>query len=84
MASAGGMWGLGVWACRWRELRPINFGGRSGGRGKGDARDEGDGGGGGDNGAERDDEEVGVVSQGRGRGKNRGGEYEMVGIKEGA
>ena len=29
MASAGMMTSLGVWSCRYRELRPINFGGSS-------------------------------------------------------
>jgi hypothetical protein len=29
MTSATIMTSLGVWACQWRELRPINFGGRS-------------------------------------------------------
>jgi protein SYS1 len=27
-ASAAFMTFLGIWACRWRELRPINFGGQ--------------------------------------------------------
>ena len=26
------MTSLGVWACQWRELRPINFGGKSAAR----------------------------------------------------
>jgi hypothetical protein len=29
MTSATIMTSLGVWACQWRELRPINFGGKS-------------------------------------------------------
>lgn len=29
------MTALGVWACRWRELRPIEFGGGKGRRGGG-------------------------------------------------
>ena len=31
-ASAALMASLGVWSCRWRELKPINFGGNGGGR----------------------------------------------------
>jgi ABC-type nickel/cobalt efflux system permease component RcnA len=53
MCSATIMTSLGVWACQWRELRPINFGGNAGakqsatddgagesrGRGRGRGRD---------------------------------------------
>jgi hypothetical protein len=53
MCSAAIMTSLGVWACQWRELRPINFGskpparqqpaedegGESRGRGRGRGRD---------------------------------------------
>ncbi|KAL8729160.1 MAG: hypothetical protein Q9166_004899 [cf. Caloplaca sp. 2 TL-2023] len=66
--SAGVMVGGGLWACRWRELRPIEFGGGSQNKGKGRDGDEG----------------VGYnVGRGKGRGRDGGGEYEMVGIKEG-
>ncbi|KAI4122393.1 MAG: hypothetical protein LQ338_005840 [Usnochroma carphineum] len=44
--SAGVMIAGGVWACRWRELRPIEFGG--GGAGKTGRRGNGDGGAGGE------------------------------------
>ncbi|KAI4262451.1 MAG: hypothetical protein L6R42_002369 [Xanthoria sp. 1 TBL-2021] len=66
--SASLMVGGGVWACRWRELRPIEFGGGAAAKGKGRDGDEG----------------VGyLVGKGKGRGRDGGGEYEMVGIKDG-
>lgn len=62
------MVGGGVWACRWRELRPIGFGGAAAAKGKGRDGDEG----------------VGyLVGKGKGRGRDGGGEYEMVGFKDG-
>ena len=70
------MTSLGVWSCQWRELRPINFGGNAGAtssapRASGEAAEV-------DNG----------VNHGRGRGRGNGidggGEYEMVGMKEGS
>lgn len=78
---------LGVWGCRWRELRPINFGGRGGngggGNGSGAAENVDDpGGGGGHDGG--GDEEMGFGrGRGRGRGRDGAGEYEMVGLKPG-
>ncbi|RYP25722.1 hypothetical protein DL768_011417 [Monosporascus sp. mg162] len=76
----------GTYGCRWRELRPINFGG--GGRGTNEGASTTDpsalenGSAGRSEGG--DDEEVGF-SRGRGRGRGRdgggGGEYEMVGLK---
>jgi protein SYS1 len=81
------MTGLGVWSCRWRELRPISFGGGPAASapaagavtGEGSASTqpaEGTAGG---------DEEQGFGrGRGRGRGRDGGGEYEMVGLnKEG-
>jgi hypothetical protein len=68
ICSASIMTSLGVWACQWRELRPISFGGNkkitTGVRQvNGSAEDDG-------------------VGQSRGRGRGRGrdgaGEYEMV------
>ncbi|KAF2704353.1 hypothetical protein K504DRAFT_473553 [Pleomassaria siparia CBS 279.74] len=73
VCSASIMTSLGVWACQWRELRPIQFGGNkpktTTGRpaANGSAEDDG-------------------VGQSRGRGRGRGrdgaGEYEMVGMNE--
>ncbi|KAI0487002.1 integral membrane protein S linking to the trans Golgi network-domain-containing protein [Xylaria cf. heliscus] len=66
----------GTYGCRWRELRPITFGG--GGRSTNGESSNGsleNGGGSGGHG----DEEMGF-SRGRGRGR---GEYEMVSIKGG-
>ncbi|KAI0912572.1 integral membrane protein S linking to the trans Golgi network-domain-containing protein [Ustulina deusta] len=70
----------GTYGCRWRELRPITFGG--GGRNTGNGENSNgsleDGGGSGDHG----DEEMGFSrGRGRGRGRDGAGEYEMVGMK---
>jgi hypothetical protein len=64
---------IGIWACQWRELRPINFGGRpvvpttNNGSANGDDADDGEG-----------------YARGRGRGRGRNGSaaYEMVGMSE--
>jgi hypothetical protein len=63
---------LGVWACRYRELQPIKFGGS----GTATASQKPANG-------SADPEEH--VRGGRGRGRNRddGPSYEMTGIKEG-
>lgn len=71
VVSAGVMTTLGVWSCRWRELRPINFGANTAAASAGNAevRTEGD-------------EEIGFQrGRGRGRGRDGAGEYEMVGMK---
>ncbi|KAI1420440.1 integral membrane protein S linking to the trans Golgi network-domain-containing protein [Xylaria sp. FL1777] len=70
----------GTYGCRWRELRPISFGG--GGRNSGNSENSHssleDGGSSGDHG----DEEIGLSrGRGRGRGRDGAGEYEMVGMK---
>ncbi|KXJ90266.1 integral membrane protein S linking to the trans Golgi network-domain-containing protein [Microdochium bolleyi] len=91
VASCAVMTVGGTYGCRWRELRPINFGGRStangtngtaaGGSGStGQHEVSGDGGGADEHG----DEEMGYSrGRGRGRGRDGGGEYEMVGLKKG-
>ncbi|KAI0973571.1 integral membrane protein S linking to the trans Golgi network-domain-containing protein [Xylaria arbuscula] len=63
----------GTYGCRWRELRPITFGGGSRNNDSGNGSME-DGDGSGDHG----DEEMGFP-RGRGRGRGRD-EYEMVGM----
>ncbi|EKD18821.1 hypothetical protein MBM_03063 [Drepanopeziza brunnea f. sp. 'multigermtubi' MB_m1] len=79
LSSAALMTALGVWACQWRELRPINFGGggAAGSSAAGDVpADGGDG--------PVGDEDLGFGrGRGRGRGRDGAGEYEMVGMKEG-
>lgn len=68
VASASLMISLGIWSCRWRELKPINFGGgvaAGGGEGKSEAAA-----------GELLGEEGGVET-------GLGGEYEMVGINKG-
>lgn len=67
---------LGMWACQWRELRPINFGG---GGGPSRSARQGDGA------AEAQGDEGAGYGRGRGRGRGRdgAGEYEMVEMAEG-
>ena len=63
---------LGVWVCRYRELRPISFGGSVARTAKREqAVVEG-----------RDEEAGFAVGRGRGRGRDGAGEYEMVGMGE--
>lgn len=62
---------LGMWACQWRELRPIAFGGSSSQEGS--------------NHEEQTGGVIGTLLQGimgRGRKGEGGGEYEMVSPKE--
>ncbi|PYI25524.1 hypothetical protein BP00DRAFT_490845 [Aspergillus indologenus CBS 114.80] len=73
-ASAALMTFLGIWACRWRELQPISFGGMSGSNNTGRAA-----GGSSQPQADGADESF-SLSRGRGRGRNLpdgGDEYEM-------
>lgn len=70
---------LATWGCRYRELKPISFGGNGGGgtaSAAGASTNDNSGDAGGEGGA---DEEQGF-SRGRGRGRVRdgAGEYEMV------
>jgi protein SYS1 len=65
---------LGVWACRYRELQPISFGGNAAGNRK--VTDV--------NGSADPDEHVrGGRGRGRGRNADAGPSYEMVGMREG-
>lgn len=67
MCSATIMTSLGVWACQWRELRPINFGSKMPAATL----------------PPPDDEAGESRGRGRGRGRDGAGEYEMVGMSEG-
>lgn len=74
------MTSLGIWACRWRELRPIAFGGSAAaattqeGATSGSAAVE--------PAESAGDVEAGFVRGGRrGRGRDGAGEYEMVAMK---
>ena len=70
-SSASVMTSLGIWACRWRELKPISIG--IGGSSQQQA------------GPSQTNTEAEGASRGRGRGRNMpdgGGEYEMVRMKE--
>ena len=82
------MTSLGVWACQWRELRPITFGGTkivdalapappAGAASAESGTLESDSGA-----IEGGDEEAGFIRGGRrGRGRDGAGEYEMVGME---
>lgn len=80
VCSSGLMIALGIWACQWRELKPMAFGGSGGGpKGKGKER-AGEGAGNGQS-PEADDGEGFVMDGGsRGKGRDGAGSYEMVGI----
>jgi hypothetical protein len=71
----------GTYGCRWRELRPITFGGGPRNTGNGDSGGHGSL----ENGSadgEHGDEEMGFSrGRGRGRGRDGAGEYEMVAMK---
>jgi len=92
LVSAGLMTSLGVWACQWRELRPISFGGlgnsssaTAGGDAQGNTGSKGSSGG--INGSADAPSEFGDEDsryggrRGRGRGRDGAGEYEMVAMK---
>ncbi|KAM0281123.1 hypothetical protein ACHAQH_003702 [Verticillium albo-atrum] len=87
IASAGLCAALGVWGSRYRELRPIYFGGSGGGGGHSGNAGAGGRVGDGDssqiNGAPAEGDEEQGFSRGRGRDRGRDGtgEYEMVGMK---
>jgi hypothetical protein len=68
MCSATVMISVGTWACQWRELKPINFGGNKAAANPQPAEDDGVG------------ESRG---RGRGRGRDGAGEYEMANLNEG-
>lgn len=85
-ASSGASVALGVWGCRYRELRPITFGGGANtGKGQNGAAggDNGEGGSGGPRGGEVDVEQGFSRGRGRGRGRDGAGEYEMVHMEGG-
>ncbi|KAK9421229.1 putative Protein SYS1 [Seiridium unicorne] len=78
-ASSAATVALGIYGCRWRELRPISFGGTARTNNEqGSSTENGHAEGGDDVG----DEEMGFSrGRGRGRGRDGAGEYEMVGLK---
>ncbi|KAI9801705.1 MAG: hypothetical protein M1833_002387 [Piccolia ochrophora] len=78
-ASAALMTSLGIWSCQWRELQPINFGGSAA------QREANKAGGAGPSSSGEGDDGVGFgQGRGRGRGRDGAGNYELVGMKEGA
>lgn len=64
---------VGIWPCQWRELRPINFGGRPIVSAKTSELANPDG---------SDEGEGFARGRGRGRGRDGSGAYEMVGMSE--
>lgn len=74
-ASAALMTSVGVWACQWRELKPISFGGH--GRSVGPSSSQAPAN------ATGDEEDVEYTrGRGRGRGRDGAGNYEMVGMDQ--
>ncbi|KAF1920533.1 integral membrane protein S linking to the trans Golgi network-domain-containing protein [Ampelomyces quisqualis] len=68
ICSATVMTSLGVWACQWRELKPINFGSRPAATQPAVSTNDG----------------VGQSrGRGRGRGRDGAGEYELADMNEG-
>jgi protein SYS1 len=67
---------LGVWACQYRELRPISFGMGGTANAGAEARKEDE--------SQGEPKMEGHARGGRGRGRNRdeGPSYEMVAVKE--
>lgn len=61
------MTSVGVWACQWRELKPINFGGKPASKQSENMADDGVG------------ESRG---RGRGRGRDGAGEYELADMND--
>lgn len=85
-ASSGASVALGVWGCRYRELRPITFGGGGNatkGRNGSAGGDNGEGSSGGPEGGQGDEEQGFDRGRGRGRGRDGAGEYEMVQMEGG-
>lgn len=79
ICSSGLMIALGIWACQWRELKPMAFGGHGGGnKGKGKERATD----GASNGrlADADQGEGFAMGSGKGKGRDGAGSYEMVGM----
>lgn len=67
ICSATVMTSVGVWACQWRELKPINFGGKAASKQPENAADDG----------------VGEPrGRGRGRGRDGAGEYELADMND--
>ncbi|KAI9814297.1 MAG: hypothetical protein M1832_005937 [Thelocarpon impressellum] len=79
-ASAAVMVGLGTWGCRWRELRPVSFGGGAAASQAESAETPGGGTGEGEEDIERGGFERGLR---RGRGRDGAGVYEMVKMSAG-
>lgn len=71
---------LATWGCRYRELKPISFGGVAVTAGPGDGGGERGGDTGDERGPDGDEEEGFPRGRGRGRGRDGAGEYEMVSI----
>ncbi|KAI9816615.1 MAG: hypothetical protein M1827_001748 [Pycnora praestabilis] len=91
VVSAGVMTALGLWLARWRELKPISFGGGGGGGGGGtttpgqasNSNNAGFGEGNTELGGEGDLEDQGESrGRGRGRGRDGAGVYEMLGLSK--
>ncbi|KEZ44065.1 hypothetical protein SAPIO_CDS3809 [Scedosporium apiospermum] len=79
-ASSAVAIGLGVWGCRYRELRPISFGG--GGAARRDVENTAGAAGDAAGGQDGNDGEGYSRGRGRGRGRDGAGEYELARMGE--
>lgn len=70
---------IATWGCRYRELKPISFGGGGGTSSGGNGGDNG-GDNGGEGGVDGDEEQGFARGRGRGRGRDGAGEYEMMNL----
>ncbi|EMD00193.1 hypothetical protein BAUCODRAFT_42515, partial [Baudoinia panamericana UAMH 10762] len=78
--SAALMVSVGVWACQWRELQPMAFGGKGKGKGKQRVVENGHAQGGATGAGEEAGEGFAVGGGRGGSGRDGGGTYEMVGM----
>jgi hypothetical protein len=67
ICSATVMTSVGVWACQWRELKPINFGSKPAPKQPA---------------ATADDDDGEPRGRGKGRGRDGAGEYELANMNE--
>ncbi|GAB1317502.1 Integral membrane protein S linking to the trans Golgi network-domain-containing protein [Madurella fahalii] len=75
---------LATWGCRYRELKPISFGGGGSASAAVGSGPENAGSNGGEPGIDGDEEQGFSRGRGRGRGRDEAGEYEMVNMSNGA
>jgi len=80
ICSSALMIALGIWACQWRELKPMAFGGSGGGGGKSKGKERATDGAANGHLPEADQGEGYEMGAARGKGRDGAGSYEMVGM----